>query len=54
MEYLRPGIFFEERKTPKAYITAFTTLLEGINRRGILLLFSCTEVIISNDVPPQT
>lgn len=49
MEVLRPGVFFEEKKTPRAYVTVFTFLLDGLNNCGMLLLFSQTEVLKSSD-----
>lgn len=28
----RPGVHFEGRKSPRAYVTVFTVMLEGMNR----------------------
>ena len=34
MGVLRPGVHFEGRKSPRAYVTVFTVMLEGMNRRA--------------------
>ena len=53
-EVLRPGVFFEEKKSPRAYVTVFTFLLDGLNNYGMLLLFSRTEVLKSPEAYIQS
>ncbi|MBR2724086.1 MAG: hypothetical protein IKB72_01405 [Ruminococcus sp.] len=49
MEVLRPGVHFEERKSPRAYVTVFTVMLEGMNRHAFILLSSRVDVVKSSE-----
>ena len=46
VEYLRPGVFFEEKRTTyKGFVTVFTFNLEGMNNCAVALSFSQIETL---------